>query len=98
MVPKYEQGLVENPAEGTNVPNSWRRIDTVWIQDVDKQEMGSNAVRYTTVDGQQVAEKYKRYAKRTTFKHIRTPYKTSWDDNAIPVLKEASKIMAWLRQ
>jgi hypothetical protein len=100
-VPKYAQGLVETPAEGTDVPISWRRIDTFWSQDVDKHEMGSNAVRYTTVDNKQVAQKYKlstRDNKRAIFDQIRTHYKASWDDNAIPILRRASEVMAWYRQ
>ena len=69
-VPKYEQGLVETPAKGTGTPITWKQIDTFWAGDVDKHEMGSNAVRKVMKDGQLVAAKYKRTtraAKRTTF-------------------------------
>ena len=59
-VPKYEQGLVETPAKGTGTPISWRQIDTFWAGDVDKHEMGSNAVRKVMKDGQLAAAKYKR--------------------------------------
>ena len=100
-VPKYDQGLVDTPAKGTNTPISWRQIDTFWAGDVDKHEMGSNAVRKVMKDGELVAAKYKRStraAKRTTFNQIRTHYKASWDDNAIPVMKQASQIMAWFRK
>jgi hypothetical protein len=72
-VPKYEQGLVETPAKGTNTPITWRQIDTFWAGGVDKYEMGSNAVRKVMKDGQLVAAKYKRTtraAKRRTFNQI----------------------------
>jgi hypothetical protein len=52
-------------------------------------------------DGQLVAAKYKqstRAAKRTTFNQIRTHYKASWDDNAVPVMKQANQVMAWFCQ
>ena len=99
-VPKYEQGLVEIPARGTGTPITWRQFDTLWAGDVDKHEMGSNAVRKVMKDGQLVGAKYKRTtraAKRPTFIHIRTHFKASWDDNAVLVLKRASEVMAWLR-
>ncbi len=38
-VPKYDQGLVDTPAKGTNTPTSWRQIYTFWAGDVDKHEM-----------------------------------------------------------
>jgi hypothetical protein len=79
-IPKYEQGLVETPAKGTGTPISWQQIDTFWAVDVDKHEMGSNAVRKVTKDGQLVAAKYMRTtraAKRTTFNQIRTHFKAS---------------------
>jgi hypothetical protein len=41
----YDQGLVETPAKWTGTPISRRQIDTFWVGDVDKLEMGSNAVR-----------------------------------------------------
>ena len=98
-VPKYEQGLVETPAKGNNTPVSWLQIDTFWTSDPDKNNMGSGSVRKQRRSGKDVAAKFKpktNDAKRKTFDLIRKHFGAEWDDNAVPVLKQASKVMAIL--
>ncbi len=43
-VPKYEQGLSDNPKKGTNSPITWIQIYTFSSGDVDKRVSGSNEV------------------------------------------------------
>ena len=65
------------------------------------KNMGSSSVRKVMRKGQLVPAKFKRStndAKRKTFDNIRKHFGTEWDDdNAVPILKRASEVMAWLR-
>jgi hypothetical protein len=99
--PDYPQGLEETPAKGTNTPITWAQIDTFWTGPVKKHEMGSNSARKVMKDGeltnQNYAPAYTR-AVRTTFRQIREEFaKAGASDNAVPVLRKASELMAWLR-
>ena len=80
-IPHYPQGLKETPAKGTGTPITWEQTDTLWAGDIDKHEMGSNAVRKTMVDGKLVPAKYKkpsRNAARLTFRKIREHFNAGW--------------------
>ena len=59
-IPHYPQGLKETPAKETGTPITWEQTDTLWAGDIDKHEMGSNAVRKVMVDGKLVPAKYKK--------------------------------------
>ena len=100
FIPHYPQGLKETPAKGTGTPITWEQTDTLWAGDIDKHEMGSNAVRKVMVDGKLVPAKYKkssRNAARLTFRKIREHFNAVWKDNLVPVLRQANKVMAFLR-
>ena len=59
--------------------------------------MGSNSVRKVMRNGQLVPAKLKRSTndtKRKTFDLIRKHFGAEWGDNAIPILKRASEVMA----
>ncbi len=56
-IPHYPQGLKKTPAKGTGTPITWEQTDTLWAGDIDKHEMGSNAVRKVMVDGKLVPTK-----------------------------------------
>ena len=50
----YPQCLKETPAKGDGTPITWEQTDTLWAGDIEKHEMGSNAVRKVMVDGKLV--------------------------------------------
>ncbi len=98
-VPEYEQGLSDNPKKGTNTPITWRQIHTLWSQDLDKRVSGSNAVFKVMKNGLLVPVKLKTSTKKVhqlTFRRLMTDLaKQDWDDNAIPILRQADKVMAY---
>ena len=101
-VPKYEQGLSDNPKKGTNTPITWRQINTFWSQDLDKRVSGSNAVLNVMKNIQLVPMKLKTSTKgahQATFRRLMTDLaKHDWDDNAIPILRQADRVMAYFRE
>ena len=82
------------------MPISWRQIDSFWQSDPDKSSMGSHAVRMVIRNGQTVAIKFNKRTdenKRKTFDEIMQHFGAGWDDNAVPILKQTSKVMTYLR-
>ena len=63
LVPKYDQGLKDNPQKGTDTPITWRQIHTFWAGDLDRRHPGSNRVMKVTRDGVLVPFKYKLFTK-----------------------------------
>jgi hypothetical protein len=101
-IPKYNQGLSDNPKKGSNTPITWREIYTFWSGDLDKRVPGSNAVLKKRRNGQDVPIKLKdstKEAHQRTFKRLMTDFaKQDWDDNAIPILRQADRVMAYFRE
>ncbi len=76
------------------------QFDSFWKSDPDKSNMGSNSVRKQTRNMQQVAAKFipkTNEAKRKTFDFIRYYFGAELSDNVVPILKQANKVMAFLR-
>jgi hypothetical protein len=99
--PDYPQCLEDTPQKGTSTPITWAQIDTFWSGDVEKHNMGSTSARKVIQDGRLVAETYSKVYLddvRRTFRQICTEFaKADPDDNAVPVLRDAEGVMAWLR-
>jgi hypothetical protein len=97
-VSKYDQGLVDSPQKGTETPITWRQINTFWSGEFDKRIPGSNAVLKIMRNGVYVHVKLKKQTKdfhKRNFELVRTQEaKQDFDDNAIPTLKQAGKVMA----
>jgi hypothetical protein len=101
-VSKYEQGLSDNPKKGTNTPITWRQINTFWSQNLDKRVSGSNAVLKVMRNGELVPMKLKdstKNAHQLTIKRLVTDCsKQDLYDNAIPILRQADRVMAYFRE
>jgi len=78
LVPKYDQGLTDNPQKGTDTPITLRQIHTFWSGDLDRRHPGSNRVMKVMRDGVLFPLKYKLSRKQTaqrTFDKIRSHFK-----------------------
>jgi len=99
--PDYPQCLEETPEKGTGTPITWAQIETFWSGEVEKHNMGTSSARKIMRDGKLVAETYSKVYLddvRRTFRQIRTEFaKADPGDNAVPVLRDAEGVMAWLR-
>ncbi len=98
-VPKYYQVLVDTPEKRTGTPVSWRHIDTFWAGDADKNNMGSSSVCKVMRNIKLALAKFKgstNDAKLKTFDLIRKHFGAESNDNAIPILKRADQVMAFL--
>ena len=92
---------MDNPQKGTGTPISWREIHTVWYGEVDKCIPERHAAQATTFNGKSVPVKLKESTRAShlrNFERIRKGVaKEGLDDNSIPILRDASKVMAFFR-
>ncbi len=100
-VSKYDQGLTDSPRRKRGLRSLGGRSIPL-VRGVDKRIPGNNAVLKIMRNGVCVLVKLKKDTKdfhKRNFDLARTQVaKQDWDDNAIPTLKQAAKIMAFFRE
>lgn len=102
-IPKYEQCLDQTPDVGNHQPITWAQVITFWSGPVEKHAKGNTAPRRVLnpitneYENEKYAESYRKDVIRT-FRQVMNEYaKATPDDDAIPTLKDALGVIAFLK-